>query len=254
MNTRRASYCLFIALTLSALVATAQDTAKGTPASTDVSSSQNSLNLPFGTRINVEISKDLDAKRLKRGDSIEARVIEAVKINGNTMVPRNSTVRGHVTEVAARSKKDQNTTLGLAFDDVVINHAHHPTELLLFLVTAPARENNGLSAPSSGMATPGTGATVQTAGRVGAGNAMAGISNSDIGARANNANVELSNPNAGQFQTAAGAVRGYDDMQLELPTGDAAQGSRLVTASKDLRLESGTQFQLRTLSKSNNPN
>ena len=120
--------------------------------------------------------------------------------------------------------------------------------------TAPARENNGLSAPSSGMATPGTGATVQTAGRVGAGNAMAGISNSDIGARANNANVELSNPNAGQFQTAAGAVRGYDDMQLELPTGDAAQGSRLVTASKDLRLESGTQFQLRTLSKSNNPN
>ena len=121
MNTRRASYCLFIALTLSALVATAQDTAKGTPAptSTDVSSSQNSLNLPFGTRINVEISKDLDAKRLKRGDSIEARVIEAVKINGNTMVPRNSTVRGHVTEVAARSKKDQNTTLGLAFDDAL---------------------------------------------------------------------------------------------------------------------------------------
>jgi hypothetical protein len=83
---------------------------------------------------------------------------------------------------------------------------------------------------------------------------MAGISNADIGARANNANVEVSNPNAGQFQTAVGAVRGYDDTQLELPTGDAAQGSRLVTDGKDLRLESGTQFQLRALSKTQTPN
>jgi hypothetical protein len=225
------------------------------PPPTNVSG-HNSLDLPFGTRINVEISKELDTKRLKVGDLIEARVIEAVKINGNTMVPRNSTIRGHVTEATARSKKDASTALGLGFDDVVIKGAHYPTELLLFLVTAPEHSNSALSAPSSGMATPGTGASVQTAGRVGAGNAMSGISNADIGARSNNANLELSNPNNGQFQTAAGAVRGYDDMQLELPTGDAAQGVRLVSAGKDLRLESGTQFQLRALTKneSQNPN
>ena len=249
MNMQRTlSHCLLIALAL--LGATAQEnTVNKVPAATDADSSRNSLNLPFGQRINVEISKDLDAKRLKAGDSIEARVTEAVKINGTTAIPRNSTIRGRVTEATSRSKKDPSTALGLAFDDVVINHAHHPTELLLFLVTSPERTDSALSAPSSGMATPGTGATVQTAGRVGAGNAMAGISNADLSARSNNANLEVSNPSTGQFQTAPGAVRGYDDIQLELPMGDAAQGSRLISTGKDLRLQSGTQFQLRVMSK-----
>lgn len=254
MNTQRALLqCLLIALALSG--ATAQENnANKMATATDANPSRNTLNLPFGTRINVEISKDLDAKRLKAGDSIEARVIEAVKINGETVIPRNSTIKGHVTEAITRSKKNPSTALGLAFDDVVINHAQHPTELLLFLVTAPAPTDSALSAPSSGMATPGTGATVQTAGRVGAGNAMAGISNADLGARSNNANLEVSNPRTGQFQTAVGAVRGYDDIQLELPMGDAAQGSRLVSAGKDLRLESGTQFQLRVMSKTEGSN
>src|SRR5215475_10493570 len=112
-----------IALVLSPLTLTGQDNTAGknttAPGAAETASAHNSLNLPFGARINVEISKDLDAKKLKPGDPIEARVIEAVKINGNTAIPRNSIVRGHVTEAATRSKKDRTTALGLVFDDVV---------------------------------------------------------------------------------------------------------------------------------------
>ena len=72
-----------------------------------------------GTILSVELSKSLDAKKLKASDKFEARTAIDLLSHGQIVVPRNTKVIGHVTEAKAHSKESADSILGLTFDRMI---------------------------------------------------------------------------------------------------------------------------------------
>ena len=72
--------------------------------------------LASGTLLSVELSKSLDAKKLKANDKFEARTAVDLLAHGQIVIPRNAKIIGHVTEAKAHSKESPESVVGLAFD------------------------------------------------------------------------------------------------------------------------------------------
>jgi hypothetical protein len=76
--------------------------------------------LAAGTIISVELSKTLDAKKVKANDKIEARTAMDLLSHGQIIIPRNAKVIGHVTEAKAHSKQSPDSVVGISFDRVLM--------------------------------------------------------------------------------------------------------------------------------------
>lgn len=71
--------------------------------------------------ISAQLTRALDAKRVKAGDLFEARLLgdlEFGPVNQRKLIPRNSKLVGHITESQAWTKGNA-SRLGLTFDSVV---------------------------------------------------------------------------------------------------------------------------------------
>jgi hypothetical protein len=77
-----------------------------------------------GSFLLVELSKTLKAKKLKPGDKIKAEVSQDVISHGKVIIPVETEVIGHVTEVSARSPENRESRLGIVFDRIVLKHYH----------------------------------------------------------------------------------------------------------------------------------
>src|SRR5579863_6776661 len=74
-----------------------------------------------GSVIPVQLTKSIDAKKMKTGDEVDAKVTEDLKAgNGDVVVPKDTKVVGHVTEAQARSKEQKESQVGIAFDHAVM--------------------------------------------------------------------------------------------------------------------------------------
>jgi hypothetical protein len=71
---------------------------------------------PSGTLLSVELSKSLDAKKIKANDRIEGKTATDLLARGQIVVPRNTKIIGHVTEAKARSKASPDSIIGITFD------------------------------------------------------------------------------------------------------------------------------------------
>ena len=70
-----------------------------------------------GSVIPVRLTKTIDAKKAKSGDEVDARVTQDMKTtSGQVLVPKDTMVVGHITEAQARSKEQQESQVGIAFD------------------------------------------------------------------------------------------------------------------------------------------
>lgn len=68
------------------------------------------------TAVVATLNKDLNAKKAKVGDKVEAQVIQDVLINGRVAVPRDSKLIGHITAVEKLTNSDSESRLSLAFE------------------------------------------------------------------------------------------------------------------------------------------
>ena len=66
----------------------------------------------------VELAKAINSKKLKVGDPVEATVFSAVQVSNGMTIQPGSKILGHVTEVSLRSKGKEQSTLGIAFDEI----------------------------------------------------------------------------------------------------------------------------------------
>jgi hypothetical protein len=73
-----------------------------------------------GTILSVELSKSLDAKKLKANDKFEARSVMDLLSHGQIVIPRNTKIIGHVTEAKAHSKQSPDSIVGIVFDRVLM--------------------------------------------------------------------------------------------------------------------------------------
>src|SRR5258708_4464713 len=74
-----------------------------------------------GSVIPVQLTKSIDAKKVKAGDEVEAKVTQDMKAgNGEVIVPKDTKVVGRVTEAQARNKEQKESQVGIVFDRAVM--------------------------------------------------------------------------------------------------------------------------------------
>lgn len=118
---------------------------------------QDAAEIPAGTIIPVELSKSLDARKAKVGDPIECKLPADVLLHGKIVIPRETRIVGHITDVKAPSKETPGASLGIAFDSMVMKKAEETAIHVILqavgrplsLVDSPAHRNE-VGDPSAG--------------------------------------------------------------------------------------------------------
>jgi hypothetical protein len=77
---------------------------------------------PKASYVLVELSKTLKAKKLKVGDKVKAEVSQDVVSRGKVIIPVETKLVGHVTEVSARDSTHPESRLGIVFDRILLKH------------------------------------------------------------------------------------------------------------------------------------
>jgi hypothetical protein len=90
------------------------------PAAGSTAQASAANDLASGTILSVELSKSLDAKKLKANDKFDARTVMDLLSHGQIVIPRNTKILGHVTEVKAHSKQSPDSSVGIIFERVVM--------------------------------------------------------------------------------------------------------------------------------------
>jgi hypothetical protein len=231
---------------------------------------RNGASVAEGAAINAELTSSLDSKKVKIGDTVNARTTEDVKSAGKVILPKGSKVFGHVTQASARSKGEPQSSLGIVFDKAVAKSGQEiPLDLMVQAVASPpnnissgsdlepggygaapaargsASGTRGMGSATSGVAGNATGTVNNTAGAVG------GVADNGINAAANTAgNVTAATSggldSAGQLAANSRGVFGINGLTVASDTAGAANESIFTSKSKSVHLDSGTRLLLVT--------
>src|SRR5207244_12709957 len=125
----------------------AEKKGSGTEASASASAStsataqagQNSASISSGTTFEAALDKSLDAKKNKEGDKVFAHTTQAVKQDGQVIIPKGSKLVGHVTQAKARAKGESESALGIVFDQAVLKNGQEITVNLAIRAVASAQ-------------------------------------------------------------------------------------------------------------------
>lgn len=77
---------------------------------------------PKGSYMLVELSNGLKAKKLKVGDKVKAEVSQDILSHGKVIIPVETKLVGHVTEVSPRDSTHPESRLGIVFDRILLKH------------------------------------------------------------------------------------------------------------------------------------
>lgn len=100
-----------------------QTTPQTNGAASATTQTENTPRIAPGSVIPVQLTKTIDAKKVKTGDEVEAKVTQDMKTNtGVVLVPKDTKIIGHVTEAQARHKKEKESDLGIAFNQALLNN------------------------------------------------------------------------------------------------------------------------------------
>jgi hypothetical protein len=212
-----------------------------------------------GSVIPVQLTKSIDAKKVKPGDEVVARVTEDMKTNsGMVLVPKDTKVIGHVTEAQPRSKEQKESEVGIAFDHAVIKDG---SEMQMPMsIQAVIALPNPNSAPAGGSADQqpsgmgGTATPSAAAGRSpGMGSGAPSTSTPSPSTPAPNmpsnggtsADGQTGSATNGAISAKTQGVVGISNLKLLTASASSTQGSLLTSEKNNVKLESGTLMLLR---------
>jgi hypothetical protein len=248
---KRLAVCLFIAITASALAQ--QASPPGTASSqrpaqdTAASSKPSATMLAAGTIVDVELTKSLDAKKSKAGDTVEARVRTDVKQNGQVVIKRGAKVMGHVSQARTKSKAEPSEVM-VTFDTVVAKDGEMLPLVAAIQALGAAPRQRGVT--DSGMVSSATGVGPPAGG--GPGQASMGPQNTSIagspGVAGNSANMVTGGPGAADTLSASSrGVFGMPGVGLKNEVVNNSVRSTVLAVDENVHLDSGTQIILRVL-------
>ena len=199
-----------------------------------------------GSVIPVQLTKTVDAKKVKTGDEVVAKVTVDLKNNaGTVIVPKDTKVVGHITEAQARSKDQKESEVAIAFDRVVIKNGE-PMQVPMSIqaVIAPPNANSDKSAgsqPTSSYPEPG-GAATGPGTRSGS---MGGTTPPAASLPQTSGSVSTSGAQAQQPITGnTKGVVGIANLSLSTAA-DTPQGSVVSSEKNNVKLDDGTLLLLR---------
>jgi len=139
---------IFASLLVVLVAACLEAQAPPAPGSTAAAGSPTAL-IPPGSAIVTELAKSLDARKLKPGDKIEARVSMDFLAHGKNVLPRSTKIFGHVVEAKVKSKEND-STITIAFDHVSLkNGPDLPLAATIQAIGAPVLDFNLNNPPYS---------------------------------------------------------------------------------------------------------
>ena len=203
-----------------------------------------------GSILPVSLTKTIDAKKVKTGDEVVAKVTQDMKTNtGEVLVPKDTKVVGHVTESQARSKEQKESEIGIVFDRALMKNG---SEMQMPMsIQAIIGQQNNQSNPSGGNGSspePGTAAGAPGgAGRASAvGGSSASPSSPPSGGTGNGTTDAQSASNSRPpINAQTQGVIGLSDLKLTSAPPATNQGSVVSSEKNNVKLESGTMMLLR---------
>ena len=234
--------------------------------STSAKAGHNSASLASGTAMNAALSQPVDTKKNKPGDPVIAKTTEATKSDGKVAIPKGSKLVGHVTECKRRSKEEKESALGIVFDKAILKNGE---EIPLNVTVRALAAAQSAAASSVGGDDLSAGGGAVGAGRASGGGALGGVRSTAGGAAgavtntaataggvaggAVNSTVNAAGTArgavgglnaAGQLTSNSQGVFGLDGLNLSSAASNSTQGSLITSTSKNVHLDSGTQFLL----------
>ena len=234
-----------------------------------------------GSYMLVELSKTLKANKLKPGDKINAKVSQDVISHGRIIIPVDTVLVGHVTEVRMRDSEHPESRLGIVFDKILLKHFHDINfQAVVQAVAAPVVRRSLVDEPSqmlppslSGTGRPaaspvggGSSASSSNRGQVNTGassgsqspSTAAPIYQTPVTVKESPTTNAATGASAAQLNQAPGGnslsvgmqqgVTGLKGLSLSsIPSADTP-GPVIVSNTTNVKLEYGTQILLRVLS------
>jgi hypothetical protein len=236
----------------------------GSDSSASAATGAGSAALGSTSSLQAELTKPIDAGKAKPGDEVTAKLTQDFKSDGRVVFHKGSKLVGHVTEAQAHSKSHAESRLGVVFDKVqpkggeetsinaVVQALAPPVHGVLASSTdeslsAPAMGGSHSGGASHGGGLLGGGATSTLSNTVGtSGNAVGGVTGgvtSNVSSTVNGAaGAGLSRQ--GTLTNASRGAIGLQGLSLTSVSAASAQGAIVSSASRTVKLESGTQMLL----------
>jgi hypothetical protein len=200
-----------------------------------------------GTVIPAELDKSLDAKKVKPGDPVVAKVSQDLLSNGQVVIPVGSKITGRVTQAQAH-KSDSASELGIVFEQITMKNGNQVPFHADIQALAPPPQNPALAgtggndpmSESGPGGTPGAGGMGQRGGVASTPTAPTGGANpypQPSGAPATSAGV-------GQLSSGSQGAVNMKDVTLHAGA-NPSEGSIISSDRKNVHLDSGTQLMLR---------
>ena len=228
---------------------------------TSVSKQGREVNLASNTALAAQLENSLDAKRAKVGDTVVLKTTQALKQNGEVIVPKGAKLIGHVTEVQQHTKSNSESRIGVAFDRLQKGSLDIPITASIVSITQARSQNRAMdsSVESETMASSSTRTTTRSSGGGGllggVGNAVGGTVNtttSTVGNVAGTTTNAVGSTVGATTSTAGNLTGSLKGLQITQSTSASAEGgSTLSLNTGNLRLESGATFNLLVSSSTN---
>lgn len=232
--------------------------------------------LSSGTTLQAELTKSIDAKKAKPGDEVTARLTQDVKSSGQVVLHKGTKLVGHLTEAQAKTKENGESKLGIAFDKAVLKGGQEMAfNGVIQAMAAPVQGSLSATTDDTGNLGAGMGSGSGTS--MGGGRGVGGVAplggggvgpvNSTLGSATNTVNntagsVTNSATGAvngsvnqatgaaanGAFNSATRGVMGMQGIALNTASAGSAQGSIVSSASRNVKLDTGTQMILQVTS------
>jgi hypothetical protein len=246
-------------------------TSSSMPSSTSAIASSGiaSANIPSDAKIDAVLATSLDAKRSKPGDEVEARTQEDVKQDGKVVLKKGTHLVGHVTQAQARAGSQTQSQLGIVFDHAVMKDGQEVPFSASIQALAPAQSVAATGA--DGMMASGGGMGAMQGSTRGGGGLVGGVISSagatSAGTTGTVMNTSSSVPlnaggtlntvtrstgavggltSMGRLESNSSGVFGLEGLSINSAASSATQGSMIVSTTRNVHLDSGTQLLLRT--------
>jgi hypothetical protein len=222
------------------------------------------VELQSGTQLAAQLENTLDAKRAKAGDRVVLKTVQAVKQNGQVVVPKGAQLVGHVTDVQQQTKSNAESSIGVVIDRLRTGSTETPITASILSITQTRSNtqasNNDLfesdtMAQSSSSARSSSAQGSSSGGLLGGvGNTVGGVVNtttSTVGSTTNAVGNTVGATTSAAGNTTGNLTGSLRGLQITQSTDASVQGgSTMSLTGRNLRLESGTTFNLAVSSSS----
>ncbi len=230
---------------------------------TSVSKQGRQVSLASNTALAAQLQNSLDARKAKVGDQVVLKTTQAVKQDGEVVVPKGAKLIGRVTEVQQHTKSNGEARIGVVFDRLQKGALDMPITATIASISQARSQTRAMdsSLESETMSSSSARTTTRSSGggQGGGGGLLGGVGNT-VGGVVNTTTSTVGNV-AGTTTSAVGSTVGTTTnattstagnltgslrgLQINQTSNASAEGgSTLSLNTGNLRLESGTTFNL----------